>query len=129
MDPRLAQALIAPSASVHDVDMTELDKLWRIIDYCWLSDANRTGSPFWPMTPLSADLGNWSFFEDFLTSEHNLGRGNDHPADIFDHTVQQGISSTSSWNNRAKDCWLNFAGTGSPSGQMFGFNSHTQRPT
>lgn len=129
MDPRLAQALIELSTSINDVDMTELDKLCCIIDYGWLSDANRTGSPFRPMTPLSADIGNWSFFEDFLAPELDSGRGNDLPADILDHAVQQGMSPASSRNNRAKDWWLSFAGTGTPNSQMFGFNPTTQRST
>lgn len=67
IDTRLTRVLINPSEVVveSEADSAQLECLWRIIDYGWLSDAGRRGSTPIPPYPsdIGADIGDWVFFD------------------------------------------------------------------
>jgi hypothetical protein len=127
VDPQVAQALTNPSASESEIDLAQLESLWLIIDYGWLSDANRTGSPVRPITSPSADFGNWGF-EDILGDENAIFRGIERPSDIMDQHGRDHVSSPHVRGNAAKDWWLSLGGAGSPKSQNFIFTPQTHIP-
>lgn len=45
LDPAVAQALVDPFSQEYDLDVGQLDRLWLLIDYGWLSDATQTAEP------------------------------------------------------------------------------------
>lgn len=68
----VARALIEPSSSDDDIEPQDMDVLWRILDYGWLSDANRTESPFKPSPSQASGMLSWRFFEDLIGDELNM---------------------------------------------------------
>jgi hypothetical protein len=127
VDPQIAQALINPSASDNEVDLAQLENLWLIIDYGWLSDANRTSSPVRPITSPSADFGNWGF-EDIIGDEHDLFRVIERASDITGQHGRDHVPSPHVRSNMSKDWWLSLGGAGSPKNQNFVFHPQSHIP-
>lgn len=66
IDPSAALALIEPHFTAVDIEPTTLERWSNIIDYGWLSDANRTERTTVVQTPQTLNPGNWNFFEDLI---------------------------------------------------------------
>jgi len=101
IDRDRALALIEPRFSDQDLAGMKLEALSCIIDYGWLSDAYRSDRPASTNTPQPTDLGNWSFFEDFISG------GSDQSLD----PVGQGMNTfMNGRSGRMRDWWPDEAG-------------------
>ncbi len=96
IDRPRALALIDPSFSQQRIGRMDLDNLSRILDYGWLSDANRFDRPGVPDTPQTVDLGTWAMFEEFLGGD----------VDMSVDVVGQGMNSLMQRDGRGKQRWL-----------------------
>lgn len=72
VEESMARKLIEPSLSDDEIASEDIDTLWRIIDYGWLTDFNRTESPFRPNLSQAAQIFNWQFFEEFINSDFTI---------------------------------------------------------
>jgi hypothetical protein len=68
----MARKLIEPSVTDEEIAPEDVDALWRIVDYGWLTDFNRTESPFRPNGSQGVQMFNWNLFEDFIGSHFSI---------------------------------------------------------
>jgi hypothetical protein len=68
----MARKLIEPSIVDDEIEQEDIDTLWRILDYGWLTDANRTERPFKPNYSQTAAMVNWHLFEELINSDFGL---------------------------------------------------------
>jgi len=95
IDQSRALALIDTPLSQNAVENMDLDTLLRILDYGWLSDANRSGRTARPTSPSATEFGTWSIFGDFI------GGNLDQSFDIVGH----GMNSILHRSDRVRDWW------------------------
>ncbi|KAH8691352.1 fungal-specific transcription factor domain-containing protein [Talaromyces proteolyticus] len=71
----VAKNLIKPSSADDDIESDDLDALWRIVDYGWLTDANRTDSPFRRTPSQLSGIFHWDLIEDLMCSHFSMPLG------------------------------------------------------
>jgi hypothetical protein len=120
-----AQALIEPSSTIDDDEVADPEKLWRILDYGWLSDSSRSDSPFQPNTFSGVQSSNWVFFEDLIGDDILFSGGNDFQAGLANFRPDRPSAIHASKLASARGLGFNETGAGIASGQIFNFSSRT----
>lgn len=68
----MARKLIEPSLDDEEIASEDIDTLWRIVDYGWLTDFNRTDPPFMSSLSQAAQAFNWQFFEELINCDFTI---------------------------------------------------------
>jgi hypothetical protein len=100
VDQHQSQALINASFAQDDDEDMDIDALSCIVDYTWLSDANRSGTNSVMNTPRDASFPDWSIFGE------TMGGNDGQPFDL----VGQCVNSFFHKPGRESDWWFDTGG-------------------
>jgi hypothetical protein len=103
VDPDVAQALIDPYPREKLPNDQQLERLWLVIDYGWLSDAKRMSNQ--QPANLASHPSEWSIFDDF--SRHN-------GSESLGTERREGSSLFAPADFGTRDWWSSLADFGSP---------------
>lgn len=93
----VARTLIEPSTTESDLQPEDMDALWRILDYGWLSDGNRTEFPFRRDLSQAVRIQSWRLFEDPTGTDFNIPTGHGGERDQNAYTQQHQDILNSDW--------------------------------
>ena len=120
IDKQSAHALIEPSFFSTDDELANPEKLWCILDYGWLSDANRSGSSFQASPFLGGASPGWGLFEDLIGDDIFFPQ--DFPTRTEDHRHPNAQTPR---NANSRGLWYTFSGGGTPAGHKSGLTPRT----
>jgi hypothetical protein len=122
IDKQSAHALIEPSSFSADDELADPEKLWCILDYGWLSDANRSDSPFQPSPFTGGSSSGWGLFEDLIGDDIFFPTMHDFPTGMENHRHPNAQTPR---NANSRGLWYNFSGGGTPTGHKPGLTPRT----